>query len=1047
MKSTEAEAQIVKRNDPQYVFSHINRDINLINDGDKMTKKKTAEDLYNFIVVAQPSLKPELIQELLISVNGKLIKYAFFDSIDKVREATLKILIYMYSYCTNVIKFFPFIFSTLVDKLDCDDLEGVGNLPEDFRPTPSQNPQRVIKTTENIEEIRVLYVKLLEALISNENCEKNDFRLFVQDIVNITRTLCMDPCVSVSIAACEFTKLLAEKFGKDLLYYFNSILSRGLFYALSHKQAKLRLAALNAIDKLLYCSPYKKNVEIMEQLTGFRDPNVVPIKDFYEPSTKFNYLAYLSADPNVVVLKRFYEVITSWLLNTEDRNEHEPRLITYILTGLFNKNDDIALYVYERFNSIGELYEKDFEKDLREQKQYGVDAPWIQYCEDVNKLIYPFPLSKRPSLGCRKVINKYLRRYIKNLCKEFEGIDENIKLKVANLLLYSIVYSEDGIVEYLDQVFLLFEKDFIKVSNNLIDVMILKGRKYQDEIFDVLVKANKLIGRFCDYESLTKVLYQTIKGDLNGDYQDIQRGALITLKHIFMGHISSSKDGLGIFKGKLKEFFGVIGEEEKVLEFLDTRASFDLIIFYKDIFEEFAKNVNKYDKEGLDEINACLEGIFMNIVHALGANEFLTTHEVFTFIEKNLSSINESVKTFTKGETKNYFSLRTISTLTKIYDYLENNYVSMQNKYYKILYLFMKSKLFFSEIHDEKLIKILISIYNRIFQNDENYNVHSLSLSIILNFLQEVKISYKGSEDKKAFIYNNDLFLSCIDEFTELLFSVLQPYTKIDGEQFKFKFVDLLKDEKELEKKKQKSPKTLKTELRKTVLLFIKTMFNKSDIFALNNLDKEEIKSKKLIAYNYMLKIFNDEKHLKYFYEEAESVRVLFSSIYYQFLVKLFVVRNKDVKLLQEILPKFEPYFAEEVYDQNVDIRQMCFTLLNLFLGVIPKSSFYEPLKQVFSYKEEQAKYNYEAMKALSYVQDESKELEKYFSNFKLVMTVIVNAYLNEKMGFSTLCETSMKLIIEKFPLYVFNELMKSQKKGQIARMEFLNNMLVKNLK
>ena len=72
----------------------------------------------------------------------------------------------------------------------------------------------------------------------------------------------MDPCVKVATTACEFVSSLAPHFGKDLLFYFNSILSRGLLYGLSHKQAKLRLAALNAIDKLMYCSPFKKNVEI-----------------------------------------------------------------------------------------------------------------------------------------------------------------------------------------------------------------------------------------------------------------------------------------------------------------------------------------------------------------------------------------------------------------------------------------------------------------------------------------------------------------------------------------------------------------------------------------------------------------------------------------------------------------------------------------------------------------------------------------------------------------------------------------------------------------
>ena len=101
----------------------------------------------------------ELIQEILISFNKNLIRYSLFEEIDKVRENSLKILIYLFANCTNIVKFFPFIFSALVDKLDCNDLEGYGNLPEDIRPTPSQNPHKIIKVNEQIEEIRILYIR------------------------------------------------------------------------------------------------------------------------------------------------------------------------------------------------------------------------------------------------------------------------------------------------------------------------------------------------------------------------------------------------------------------------------------------------------------------------------------------------------------------------------------------------------------------------------------------------------------------------------------------------------------------------------------------------------------------------------------------------------------------------------------------------------------------------------------------------------------------------------------------------------------------------
>ena len=1040
---SESETNMLKRTEPQYVFSFITRSINLINDGDKKTKKDTAISLHKFICLDQPSIKRELIQEILVSFNGNLIKFSLFNEIDKIREYSLKILIYLYANCVNLTKFLPFIFSALANKLQCDDLEGYGNMPEDIRPTPSQNPQKVISVTENIEEIRILYLKLLETIICHENAVKDDFRLFVQDIVNITRTLCMDPAPNVVVVACNFCKTLAINFGKDLLFYFNSILSRGILYALSHKQAKLRLAALEAMDKLMFCSPYKKNVEIMEQLIGFRDPNIVPIKDFYEPSTKFNYLAFLSSDSNQGVLLKYYEVIFDWLLNTEDRVDHESRLIPYVLTGLFNKNELVANFVLEKFIEMGELHEKINAKDYREQKEYGVDAPWLKYINaDKNFSIpYPFPIKNRPGLGCRKIVLSYIRRYIKNLTREFEGIDNEIKYKVANLLLYSIVYSEEGIVEYLDGILLLFMKDFLKTSNNNIDnlernIFVNKNAiSLTIEINDILIKSAEMIGIFCDFDSFSKIIYPTIKGDLNGDYQDIQRGAIITLQHIFIGHCNCSNDGLGIFKSKLDEFFTVFGNEEQLKSNIDSHSAYDIINFYDDVIKCIKNNIKKFSEENLNEFKKQTEHIFLNILQALGAIDFLNNSQVYKYISTFLKNINENMKIIMNDKEYHFFNMHSIDILKEIDKYLIKNYISLQHRYFKILYLFLNTKdLFFKNLdisspsNEEslkELIVLLFSLFNKIYINDENFNVHSTALNLIITFLNSL-------DDKFNYI--------CIKEYKELLLSILKPYTTIDTEEFKFKFIDLLKEQKELDKKKMKNPKTLKTELRRTLLLYIKNLFNKSEQFKLKgNSNKENI--------NIFLCIFNDNAILQYFIEDSEPIRLLFINIYYLYLVKYFVINEKNEVNLPNMTEVYEKYFLEMVYDNNIEIRKMSFTILNVIMGQIPKSQFYDPMKNLFkNLSSEVAQFQMEAMKAMSYIDTEKKEIEKYFHKFKDILTSIINESLNEKIAFGNVCNNSMKLIIERFPIYIFSELVKAQKKNQLSRIEFFDTQLKKNL-
>jgi hypothetical protein len=81
--------------------------------------------------------------------------------------------------------------------------------------------------------------------------------MFIQDLVNINRTLTIDPNPEVILAALDFMKKISVHL-KELLFYFNSILSRSLYLALTHRQSKLRIAGLEAFEKLMYISPLKK---------------------------------------------------------------------------------------------------------------------------------------------------------------------------------------------------------------------------------------------------------------------------------------------------------------------------------------------------------------------------------------------------------------------------------------------------------------------------------------------------------------------------------------------------------------------------------------------------------------------------------------------------------------------------------------------------------------------------------------------------------------------------------------------------------------------
>src|SRR5690348_13866609 len=101
-------------------------------------------------------------------------------------------------HCSNIVIFFPFIFDTLVSKLECKDLEGTLHLPEIMRPVHSQKPHKIIKINETSEEIRLLYIKMLDNVLFGKEFDIDSIDLFIEDIVNIARTLCMDPCSNIA---------------------------------------------------------------------------------------------------------------------------------------------------------------------------------------------------------------------------------------------------------------------------------------------------------------------------------------------------------------------------------------------------------------------------------------------------------------------------------------------------------------------------------------------------------------------------------------------------------------------------------------------------------------------------------------------------------------------------------------------------------------------------------------------------------------------------------------------------------------------------------
>ena len=233
-----------------------------------------------------------------------------------------------------------YIFEALAQRLNCHDLEGVEGVDPRIIPTPSQKPHKMARIVEESEHVRSKLLDLSKTLI--EIATADQLRIFVDELVAVICVFLMDPAPDIQLQACRLLSAFCVNF-KELVYHFTVKLARAILLPLSSKKSALRIASIQALQDLLYCGTWKYTVDVFDLLVGYRDPNYVPIKDFYESSHNLNYFATLINSPNISVREAFLGFIGDLLVSLPDKVDVECRLLPYFLSGLFDESADIRV--------------------------------------------------------------------------------------------------------------------------------------------------------------------------------------------------------------------------------------------------------------------------------------------------------------------------------------------------------------------------------------------------------------------------------------------------------------------------------------------------------------------------------------------------------------------------------------------------------------------------------------------------------------------------------------------------------------------------------
>lgn len=127
----------------------------------------------------------------IISEFSKPLLEAFSDKSDQIREKSIRIVREIVSRVEDIEPHLKYIFSVLISRTNCHDLEGIEGVPEVMQPSPGQKPKLMTQLIEPNEVARRLLLNLAFTLV--EVIEEDEMRLYINEMVNIVRVFLMDP--------------------------------------------------------------------------------------------------------------------------------------------------------------------------------------------------------------------------------------------------------------------------------------------------------------------------------------------------------------------------------------------------------------------------------------------------------------------------------------------------------------------------------------------------------------------------------------------------------------------------------------------------------------------------------------------------------------------------------------------------------------------------------------------------------------------------------------------------------------------------------------
>jgi hypothetical protein len=354
-----------------------------------------------------------------------------------------------------------------------------------------------------------------------------DLVLFLQ-----CQTRDLFPELKVVAAKALETIALLQEFESGMCY-FAVALVRILLPLLRHRHAKVRVAGIDAVRACMIVPNRAKRkgsgTEAIVDLVGFKEDNLLNVASFYKPSVSINYLAELTSDATVHVRERLVVMLSSFLVDLEDRYDHQQRLLPYLLDMLTDESPTVSSVALATLVKCGVLYEEQHTDDIIERRQFGIDGD--DRC-NLDKPL-PSPFTEHPRIGIRIYTRGNTKRFIFALVGELTNWQSKTRLKSANLLKMVTVLCE----EYLTMEMHRLLPSYIKALQYARD----DGDK---ELEAVLCEVFELAGRYTAPDSYVHYILPRLRGDVEVTQFNMDAASRCCVIDVLKCFVDGSKNSL-----------------------------------------------------------------------------------------------------------------------------------------------------------------------------------------------------------------------------------------------------------------------------------------------------------------------------------------------------------------------------------------------------------------------------------------------------------------------------------------------------------------------